>query len=125
MNTNDIKTLYKLYNEFENEVDHAFNMMDNAGILDFRTNNLEKIELYDDPEFVHVIYSDYGYDLYDESSINIPTSILGNDEKIKEFIENIRKEQEEKERLKKEKSEKAKIEWERKEYERLKQQFEK
>lgn len=113
MTQQDIETLYILYDEFEDLVIHAFDMMDKAGVLDFRSNQLEKIETFGNPKFVHVVYSDYGYDLYDESCITIPTSILGNDEKIKEFIENRREEQE-----------KEKIERERKEYERLKSKFE-
>lgn len=124
MTKEQIETLYNLYNEFEDLVVHAFSMMDKAGILDFWSNTLEKFEISGNSEFVDIIYSDYGYDLYDSSSITIPTSILGNDDKIKKFIEEYKKNQEKEEQLQQERAEKEKIEEERKEYERLKSKFE-
>lgn len=125
MKKEEIENLYKLYEQFENEVIYVFDELDNNGLLDFYNNSYESFEIdSQDLNMVSIKYYDYGYDLYESSYIEIPTKILGDANEISKYIEKLKKEKELKDKLEKERKLKQEKEIRRKKYEELKQEFE-
>lgn len=91
----DYKTLIENINIYEKEIYRIFNKLlkedlkANTQILSYGSYSaFERVDWHSlDETNVSVIYYDDGYDLYDSSDINIPTSILFNDEEINKWIQ--------------------------------------
>ena len=91
----DYKTLIENINIYEKEIYRIFNkllkedMKANTQILSYGSySTFERVDWCSlDETNITVIYYDDGYDLYDSSDINIPTSILFNDEEINKWIQ--------------------------------------
>ena len=127
----DYKTLIKLVEKYDEEASRIFNKLQRAdleaktGILHYGPyGTFERIEWdYSDENSISVRYYDYGYDLYESATLNIPADILFDDKKIDKWITSeIDKALEKKERQRKA-TEKYQEEKERQEYERLKEKF--
>lgn len=127
----DYKTLIKLVEKYDEEASRVFNKLQRAdqeaktGILYYgHYGAFERIEWdYSDENSIVVSYYDYGYDLYESTSLSIPADILFDDKKIDKWITSeIDKALEKKERQRKA-TEKYQEEKERQEYERLKEKF--
>lgn len=127
----DYKTLIKLVEKYDEEASRVFNKLKKAdqeaktSILEYGNySSLEGTEWdYSDENSIVVRYYDYGYDLYESTTLSIPADILFDDEKIDEWIKSeINEALKEKEQERKA-SEKYKEEKERREYERLKEKF--
>lgn len=127
----DYKTLIKLVEKYDEEASRIFNKLKKADqeaktdILRYGSYSaFERInwDLSYENSIV-VSYYDYGYDLYESTSLSIPADILFDDKKIDNWIKSIidanLKAKEEAESAK----QKAKEEKERQEYERLKEKF--
>lgn len=125
MKREDIKKLYKLYRQFESEVEYVFDKLDSNDLLDFYNNRIENIDIDEGIEnTICVTYYDYGYDLYDCSSVEFPTDILGDSNKVSEYIEKLKEEKESRKKLEMERKQKLELENRRKLYNELKQEFE-
>ena len=93
----DYKTLMENINLYENEIYRIFNKLleedlkAKTKILSYGLySTFEEVDWSSiDETNVSVIYYDDGYDLYDSSGINIPTSILFNDEEINKWIQGL------------------------------------
>lgn len=91
----DYKTLIENINIYEKEIYRIFNKLlkedlkANTQILSYGSySTFERVDWCSlDETNITVIYYDDGYDLYDSSDINIPTSILFNDEEINKWIQ--------------------------------------
>ena len=91
----DYKTLMENINLYEEEIYRVFNKLleedlkAKTKILAYGLySTFEEVDWSSiDETNVSVIYYDDGYDLYDSSGINIPTSILFNDEEINKWIQ--------------------------------------
>lgn len=127
----DYKTLIKLVEKYDIEASRVFCKLKKAdqeaktGILHYGSYSaFERIEWdYSDENSIVVSYYDYGYDLYESTSISIPADILFDDKKIDEWIKSeVDKALEGKEQERKA-TEKHQEEKERQEYERLKEKF--
>ena len=127
----DYKTLMENINIYEEEIYRVFNklleedMKAKTKILSYGSySTFEEVDWCSlDETNVTVRYYDNGYDLYDSSGINIPTSILFNDEEINKWIQGLisdklilLSERQKKSELKKEEKERA-------EYERLAKKY--
>ena len=127
----DYKTLMENINIYEEEIYRVFNklleedMKAKTKILSYGSySTFEEVDWCSlDETNVTVRYYDNGYDLYDSSGINIPTSILFNDEEINKWIQGLisdklilLSERQKKSELKKEAKERA-------EYERLAKKY--
>ena len=127
----DYKTLIKLVEKYDIEASRVFCKLKKADqeaktdILHYGSYSaFERINWdFSDENSIVVSYYDYGYDLYESTSLNIPADILFDDKKIDKWIKSIidakLKAKEEAELAK----QKAKEEKERQEYERLKEKF--
>ena len=127
----DYKTLIKLVEKYDEEASRVFKKLQRAdqeaktGVLHYGSyGTFERIEWdYSDENSISVRYYDYGYDLYESATLNIPADILFDDKKIDKWITSeIDKALEKKERQRKA-TEKYQEEKERQEYERLKEKF--
>ena len=129
----DYKTLMENINIYEEEIYRVFNklleedMKAKTKILSYGSySTFEEVDWCSlDETNVTVRYYDNGYDLYDSSGINIPTSILFNDEEINKWIQGLisdklilLSERQKKAELEKEAKERA-------EYERMKKKYKK
>ena len=93
----DYKTLMENINIYEEEIYRVFNklleedMKAKTKILSYGSySTVEEVDWCSlDETNVTVRYYDNGYDLYDSSGINIPTSILFNDEEINKWIQGL------------------------------------
>ena len=93
----DYKTLIENINLYEEEICRVFNKLleedlkAKTKILSYGFySTFERVDWCSlDETNVSVIYYDDGYDLYDSSGINIPTSILFNDEEINKWIQGL------------------------------------
>ena len=93
----DYKTLIENINLYEKEIYRVFNKLlkedlkAKTKILSYGSySKFERVNWdTDDETNVSVIYYDNGYDLYDNNNINIPTSILFNDEEINKWIQGL------------------------------------
>ena len=127
----DYKTLMENINIYEEEIYRVFNklleedMKAKTKILSYGSySTFEEVDWCSlDETNVTVRYYDNGYDLYDSSGINIPTSILFDDEEINKWIQGLISdklilisERQKKAELKKEAKERA-------EYERLEKKY--
>ena len=127
----DYKTLMENINIYEEEIYRVFNklleedMKAKTKILSYGSySTVEEVDWCSlDETNVTVRYYDNGYDLYDSSGINIPTSILFNDEEINKWIQGLISdklilisERQKKAELEKEAKERA-------EYERMKKKY--
>lgn len=91
----DYKTLIENINIYEKEIYRIFNKLlkedlkANTQILSYGSySTFERVDWCSlDETNITVIYYDDGYDLYDSSDINIPTSILFNDEEVNKWIQ--------------------------------------
>ena len=127
----DYKTLLELVEKYDDEATRVFNKLQDAD-LKAETNilrygydsGLERIEWDDSYEkSIAVRYYDYGYDLYDSTTLMIPADILFDDTKIDKWIKSKIDEALEKKEQKRKEAEKRQEEKERQEYERLKEKF--
>lgn len=122
----DYKTLIKLIEKYDEEASRVFNKLEKAdqeaktSILDYGNHSsFERIEWdYSNENSIVIRYYDYGYDLYESTTLSIPAGILFDDKKIDKWIKS-----EIDDALRKT-TEKYKEEKERREYERLKEKFE-
>ena len=127
----DYKTLMENIKIYEEEIYRVFNklleedMKAKTKILSYGSySTFEEVDWCSlDETNVTVRYYDNGYDLYDSSGINIPTSILFDDEEINKWIQGLISdklilisERQKKAELKKEAKERA-------EYERLAKKY--
>ena len=127
----DYKTLMENINIYEEEIYRVFNklleedMKAKTKILSYGSySTFEEVDWCSlDETNVTVRYYDNGYDLYDSSDIDIPTSILFNDEEINKWVQGLisdklilLSERQKKSELKKEEKERA-------EYERLAKKY--
>ena len=93
----DYKTLMENIKIYEEEIYRVFNklleedMKAKTKILSYGSySTFEEVDWCSlDETNVTVRYYDNGYDLYDSSGINIPTSILFNDEEINKWIQGL------------------------------------
>ena len=123
----DYKTLFEFVEKYDEEATRIFNKLREAdlevkaGILQFGYySDFERIEWDDSYEEAMVIrYYDYGYDLYESSTLLIPADILFDDTKIDKWIKSKIDEALEKKEQKRKDAEKRQEEKERQEYERL------
>ena len=133
MNKIDDKLLIETINRYSDEALrifdklHSEDLKSKTDIIKYSSSAcFERIEWEDSDEYdIYIRYYDYDYDLYDSSTLKIPTSILFDDEKIDKWIQSLitvaLKKIEDSER----KAELKNEERERLEYERLKAKFEK
>lgn len=127
----DYKTLMENIDLYEEEIYRVFNKLlkedlkAKTKILSYGSySTFDRVDWCSLNETnVSVIYYDNGYDLYDSSSINIPTNILFNNEEINKYIQGLISdklilisERQKKAELKKEAKERA-------EYERLAKKY--
>ena len=127
----DYKTLLKFVEKYDEEATRIFYKLQEAdqeakaGILQYgHYSNFEKIEWDDSYEkSIAVRYYDYGYDLYDSTTLMIPADILFDDTKIDKWIKSKMDEALQKKEQKLKEAEKRQEEKERQEYERLKEKF--
>ena len=127
----DYQTLIKHIDAYEEEICRIFEKLHKED-LKVKTNILsygssasfERVEWdMSDETNVSVRYYDYYYDLYDSSTINIPVSILFNDEEIDRWIQGLITDKIISIAERKRKAESEKEEKEREEYERLSIKF--
>lgn len=89
MNAKDIKTLYRLYHTFENEVYDVFSDLCKNKKLKARFPTIRNIDIDQfDERIVKIKYEDI-FSSNEIEYIEIPTKILGNPELTKEFVESI------------------------------------
>ena len=127
----DYKTLLEFVEKYDEEATRIFNKLKEAdlevkaGVIQFGYNSdFERIEWDDSYEkSIAVRYYDYGYDLYDSTTLMIPADILFDDTKIDKWIKSKIDEALEKKEQKRKDAEKRQEEKERQEYERLKEKF--
>lgn len=127
----DYKTLFELVEKYDEEVRRIFDKLKEAdleakaGVLHYGYySTFQRIEWDDSYEkSIAVRYYDYGYDLYDSTTLLIPADILFDDTKIDKWIKSKIDEALEKKEQKRKDAEKRQEEKERQEYERLKEKF--
>ena len=127
----DYKTLLEFVGKYNEEATRIFNKLQEAdleakaGVLQYgRYSTFQRIEWDDSYEkSIAVRYYDYGYDLYDSTTLMIPADILFDDTKIDKWIKLKIDEAMEKKEQKRKAAEKRQEERERQEYERLKEKF--
>lgn len=127
----DYKTLFELVEKYDEEVRRIFDKLKEAdleakaGVLHYGYySTFHRIEWDDSYEkSIAVRYYDYGYDLYDSTTLLIPADILFDDTKIDKWIKSKIDEALEKKEQKRKDAEKRQEEKERQEYERLKEKF--
>lgn len=127
----DYKTLIKLIEKYDEEASRVFNKLKVAdqetkiSILSYGNHSsFERIEWdYSDENSIVIRYDDYGYDLYESTTLSIPAYILFDDKKIDKWIKSEIDEALEEEEKERKAAEKHKEEKERQEYERLKEKF--
>lgn len=127
----DYKTLIKLIEKYDEEASRVFNKLKKANqrqktsILHYGNySSFERIEWdYSDENSILIRYYDYGYDLYESTTLSIPTNILFDDKKIDKWIKSEVDEALEEEEEERKATEKYQEEKERQEYERLKEKF--
>lgn len=125
MKREEINVLYDLYDQFEKEAYHVFDVFNKMGLLDFYNNEIEKIHIDKSlKDVVEISYIDSGYDLYDYSILIFPSEILGDDDKIAKYAAEYKEDLVRKQKEEEEERLKAKEESERKQYEELKRKFE-
>lgn len=128
----DYKTLIKLVEKYDEEASRVFNKLKKAdqeaktSILHYgHYSAFERIEWdYSNENSIVIRYYDYGYDLYESTTLSIPADILFDDKKIDKWIKSEIDESLEEEEQERKATEKYKEEKERREYERLKEKFE-
>ena len=127
----DYKTLFELVEKYDEEVTRIFYKLKEADLeakadaIQFGyDSDFERIEWDDSYEkSIAVRYYDYGYDLYDSTTLMIPADILFDNTKIDKWIKSKIDEALEKQEQKRKATEKRQEEKERQEYERLKEKF--
>ena len=90
----DYKTLLEFVEKYDEEVRRIFDKLQEvdleakAGVLQYgRYSTFQRIEWDDSYEkSIAVRYYDYGYDLYDSTTLMIPADILFDDTKIDKWI---------------------------------------
>lgn len=128
----DYELLIKTIDKYSHEICRVFeklhreDMKAKTDIIKYGSSAcFERIEWEDSDEYdIYIRYYDYDYDLYDSSTLEIPASILFNDEEIDKWIQGLitdtlKKNEESKRKEELEHEEKEKLE-----YERLKAKFE-
>ena len=121
----DYKTLFELVEKHDEEATRIFNKLKEADLK--AETNILRYEYYSSFERVEwdesyedsivVRYYDYGYDLYDSTTLLIPADILFDDTKIDKWIKSKIDEALEKKEQKRKATEKRQEEKERQEYE--------
>lgn len=127
----DYKTLISTVDKYSNEADRIFNKLHRAD-LEAKTNiieygnyaTMERVEWdFSDENTISVRYYDHGYDLYCSCSINIPTDIFFNEDKIDAWIKSQISAELERQKKDKEALKKIQEEKEKKEYKRLMEKY--
>ena len=128
----DYRSLIEAFNKYSIETRRIFDKLhredlkSKTNIIQFDSYaRFEGVEWnVSDANNIYIRYYDYGYDLYDSSTLTIPASILFNDEKIDKWIQGLITDALKKIEESKRKEELKDEERERLEYERLKSKFE-
>lgn len=125
MKRSEIKEFFYLYDKIDKLAEEIFNKFEKANLLSdcISVPHYERIEFNDCDSKLVIRYYDYGYDLYDYCTIEIPFNVIY-DNKVDEYIENLKNERQAKLDAQKQKLEKERLEKEKAEYERLKAKFE-
>lgn len=125
MKRSEIKEFFYLYDKIDKLAEEIFNKFEKANLLSdyISVPHYERIEFNNCDSNLVIRYYDYGYDLYEYRTIEIPFNIIYNNE-VDEYIENLKNERQAKLDAQKQMLEKERIEKEKAEYERLKAKYE-
>lgn len=125
MRRSEIKEFFYLYDKIDKLAEEIFNKFEKANLLSayISVPHYERIEFNDCDSNLVIRYYDYGYDIYEYRTIEIPFDIIYNN-KVDEYIENLKNERQAKLDAQKQMLEKERMKKEKAEYERLKAKFE-
>lgn len=125
MKRSEIKEFFYLYDKIDKLAEEIFNKFEEANLLSayISVPHYERIEFNNCDSNLVIRYYDYGYDIYEYRTIEIPFDVIYNN-KVDEYIENLKNERQAKLDAQKQMLEKERLEKEKAEYERLKAKYE-